>query len=328
MAVPILKVKEPDLGPIMLEEEEKDAMVKVVEVLEEELSSFALDVKNKTAKPSVGAVSQWPSVITVGTKKQCCSDSDETRSDDAYASVKPCVRSLYVGGTPKRLFRHRCVRTQSFYAYSSVIRGSIFRSRTRGPGESKIVSVTAGYSWEPGLSHELQATPAPNTPSARDKGLSELQRRKSLPRAGVSDSHSICKSTTACKSVLQLSNLQHRLNYESIKLDKGYTLYVRYPRYNVGIISLSSSSSTLYVRFSHYTRVIHIIRQIPHYTWELDSNFQIWAETPRYTWRSPRITWEMNSNVQEAYFDQFNQDLSSLKSIHQSRTDLEDSRED
>ncbi|MED6195586.1 hypothetical protein PIB30_039281 [Stylosanthes scabra] len=51
-----------------------------------------------------------------------------------------------------------------------------------------------------------------------------------------------------------------------------------------------------------------------------DRQTQIWAETPRYTW-------EMNSNIQEAYFDHFNQDLSSLKSIHQSRTHLEDSRE-
>ncbi|MED6224565.1 hypothetical protein PIB30_085346 [Stylosanthes scabra] len=29
-------------------------------------------------------------------------------------------------------------------------RGSIFRSRTRGPSDSRIVPVTAGYSWEPG----------------------------------------------------------------------------------------------------------------------------------------------------------------------------------
>ncbi|MED6146273.1 hypothetical protein PIB30_032990 [Stylosanthes scabra] len=40
---------------------------------------------------------------------------------NAYASVKPCVRILYVGGTPKRLFQHRCVCIQSFYAYASVV---------------------------------------------------------------------------------------------------------------------------------------------------------------------------------------------------------------
>ncbi|MED6198080.1 hypothetical protein PIB30_062650, partial [Stylosanthes scabra] len=44
---------------------------------------------------------------------------DQMRTQQ-YASVKPCVRILYVGGTPKRLFRHRCVRIQSFYAYALV----------------------------------------------------------------------------------------------------------------------------------------------------------------------------------------------------------------
>ncbi|MED6146281.1 hypothetical protein PIB30_032998 [Stylosanthes scabra] len=40
---------------------------------------------------------------------------------DVYTSVEPCVRILYMGGTPKRLFRHRCVPIQSLYAYASVV---------------------------------------------------------------------------------------------------------------------------------------------------------------------------------------------------------------
>ncbi|MED6122364.1 hypothetical protein PIB30_039036 [Stylosanthes scabra] len=37
-----------------------------------------------------------------------------------------------------------------YRTWFATIRGSIFRLRARGPGDSRIVPVTAGYSWEPG----------------------------------------------------------------------------------------------------------------------------------------------------------------------------------
>ncbi|MED6210607.1 hypothetical protein PIB30_065715 [Stylosanthes scabra] len=77
---------------------------------------------------------------------------------DAYATVEPWVRIIYVGGTPKRLFRHRCVRIQSFYAIVAVLYRTWFATVTTstsawGPSDSRFDPDCTGdseYSWESG----------------------------------------------------------------------------------------------------------------------------------------------------------------------------------
>ncbi|MED6171174.1 hypothetical protein PIB30_038322 [Stylosanthes scabra] len=126
-------------------------------------------------------------------------ECDETHFDDAYASVKPCVRILYVGGTPKRLFRHRCVQIRSFYAGDPIEFVSPgHRSEAPYFAHAQEVLVTSGYSWEPGAESrtpsntcsKCELNPELWTPSARDKGLSELQRMKVPAPSGRVTSHS------------------------------------------------------------------------------------------------------------------------------------------
>ncbi|MED6106132.1 hypothetical protein PIB30_002025 [Stylosanthes scabra] len=59
------------------------------------------------------------------------------------------------------------------------IRGSIFRLRARGHRDSRILLVTAGYSWESGAESRTPSNTCSNP--ARDKVLSELQRTKASP---------------------------------------------------------------------------------------------------------------------------------------------------
>ncbi|MED6210687.1 hypothetical protein PIB30_066475 [Stylosanthes scabra] len=55
--------------------------------------------------------------------------------------------SLTVRGSPRQ---HGTSAWEPGDSRTDPIRGSIFRSRARGPCDSRIVPVTAGYSWEPG----------------------------------------------------------------------------------------------------------------------------------------------------------------------------------
>ncbi|MED6124190.1 hypothetical protein PIB30_056753 [Stylosanthes scabra] len=121
--------------------------------------------------------------------------------------------SLTVQGSPRQ---HGISAWEPGDSRSDPIRGSIFRLRARGPGDSRIVPVTAAYSWESGAESRTPSnicskcesnpklwvrchTAKQNDPSlilgilvapcdtsfktfqtsfARDKGLSELQRTK------------------------------------------------------------------------------------------------------------------------------------------------------
>ncbi|MED6159084.1 hypothetical protein PIB30_039066 [Stylosanthes scabra] len=49
----------------------------------------------------------------------------------------------------------------------NLIRGSIFRSRARGPSDSRIVLVTAGYSWEPGAESRTLSNTCSNVSRTR-----------------------------------------------------------------------------------------------------------------------------------------------------------------
>ncbi|MED6204434.1 hypothetical protein PIB30_009177 [Stylosanthes scabra] len=107
--------------------------------------------------------------------------------DDIVGLMKPVSTrsgsSLTVRGSPRL---HGTSAWEPGDSRSDPIRGSVFRSRARGPGDSRIVPVTTGYSWELGAETQTpsntcskcELNPELWTPSARDKGLSELQRTK------------------------------------------------------------------------------------------------------------------------------------------------------
>ncbi|MED6179736.1 hypothetical protein PIB30_003535 [Stylosanthes scabra] len=101
--------------------------------------------------------------------------------------MKPVSTDITGGvrsGSGRRLQKERKDRNKTYKtiagAYPYASHGAM------RPGDSRIVPVTAGYSWEPGAETRTpsntcsicELNPEWWTPSARDKGLSELQRTK------------------------------------------------------------------------------------------------------------------------------------------------------